>query len=435
MTAMLTAKQSLLVVPTVGLVVLIAIASSYFSKVNVARAAVPCEQLSPNPNPANTRHNMDSRDGCNELDNYENFGTLINSGKLDNAGEIRNLGKLLNLGKFNNFGEITNVQSRSGHIRNDGTMNNFGNVTGFGATDNNGILNNYGTFNTGDFGKNVGVINNHADATLSSAQRYTNDGVINNSPGATIRTKIGWINNGLISNNGVINFKRARFLINKGVLINAKGATIFTNYEISNAGMIRVDGVTTANGTITNVSRFIVSESGKIEGSGEFIQTDGVTVVDGEIAQDTINIAGGKLSGNGTLVAVVNNDGGMLAPGGTEFGIIQIAGEYRQTADGDYSVDIGGARAVAEHDVLVVSGEARLGGELRVGLYEFGGGPFSPAEGDRFDILRADSIVGEFGSLRLAPLAPPLEWRVSYLADVDGTDDVVRLSVTRAGEQ
>lgn len=416
---------------TILVVVLGVVATIYTLTGYATRTRAGCEQVWPNPISAGNQHNINSRDGCNELDDFENFGTLINSGKFDNAGELRNLGKLLNLGKFNNFGEVTNVQSRSGNIRNDGTLNNFGNVTGFGSTNNNGILNNYGTFNAGDFGENSGVINNYADATLSSAQRYTNNGVVNNSLGATLKTKIGWINNGLISNSGKINFDRARFLINKGVLANTKGATLSTNHEITNAGLIQIDGAVTANGTISNVGWFHVSESGNVTGSGDFSQSAGVTVIDGEIAQNAINISGGKLSGIGRLTSMVTMDGGMLAPADIKLGVITVMGDYSQTAAGDLSLDIGGKEPGSEYDVLRISGTARLGGQLRVRLYDFGGGPFSPREGDQFDILRAETIVGEFAGLRLAPLEQPLDWQVAYLTDADGTLDVVRLIVTR----
>ena len=408
---------------------LVTITGGYALTVHADRTESGCEQLFPNPNPAFTQHNIDSKDGCNELEDYENFGTLINSGDLDNNGSIRNLGKLLNLGKFNNFGEITNVQSRSGNIRNDGTLNNFGNVTGFGATDNNGILNNYGRFNTGDFGKNNGVINNYADATLFSAQRYTNNGVVNNSEHATIRTKIGWINSSQINNSGKMNFSRARFLINKGTLNIAEKAELSSHYEITNAGLIQLDGTITGEGTISNTGLFTVSESGKVEGAGAYVQSSGGTDIHGSIEQELVTVSGGTVSGTGSFIATVAHEGGLFEPGNVEFGALSVVGDYRQSSRADVAIDLGGLEPGTEHDVLYVSGTAHLGGELRVRLYEYGGGPYVPKEGDRFDVLRAGSIVGEFSRLRFARLPETLQWEVVVLSDSQGRTDTLRLIV------
>lgn len=400
-----------------------------------ARTRSGCDQIWPNPNSAGNQHNINSRDGCNELDNYENFGTLINSGKFDNAGTLRNFGKLHNLGALNNFGEITNVQSRSGNTRNDGTLNNFGNVGGYGSSKNTGILNNYGTFNAGDFGENSGVINNYSDATLSSAQRFTNDGVVNNSLGGTVETGIGWINNGTVDSSGTLNFKKARFLNNNGIVNIRSGASLETDHEINNAGLFNNEGTLTSNGVVSNAGRFYVSEAGSVTGSGVFGQLTGVTIVDGKLVQSAVRINGGMLSGKGNITSEVTLNGGTMAPGNAGMGAIDITGSYTQTARGEYAVDIGGSHPGVDHDVMSISGVASLDGQLRVVLYEFGSRRFSPGESDTFDILRADSIVGEFGEFRFAPLDETLEWGISYLKDADGTVDIVRLTVKRINDR
>jgi hypothetical protein len=414
----------------VAVVVGLAMAAVAFTSF-ATRTRSACEQLSPNPNPAGSQHNFDSRDGCNELDDYENFGTLINSGKFDNAGALRNFGKLHNLGALNNFGDISNVQSRSGNTRNDGTLNNFGNVGGYGSTKNTGILNNYGTFNAGDFGENSGVINNYSDATLSSEQRFTNDGVVNNTLGGTVRTGIGWINNGTLDNGGSLDFEKARFLNNKGIIRIHSGASLETAHEINNAGLINCEGTLTSNGVVNNSGRFYVSGSGIVTGVGVFGQSAGVTLVDGTLSQTAVRVNGGTLSGSGSIESEVTLTGGTMAPGSSAVGAIGITGSYTQTGGGEYAVDIGGSRAGVDHDVMRVSGTVRLDGQLRVVLYDSGGGRFAPGEADTFDILRADSIVGVFSGFRFAPLDETLEWKVSYLKDADGSIDIVRLSVNR----
>ncbi len=396
-----------------------------------ARTRSDCVQLWPNPNPAGAQHNFDSQDGCNELDDYENFGTLINSGKFDNAGALRNFGKLLNLGALNNFGEISNVQSRSGNTRNDGTLNNFGNVGGYGSTKNTGILNNYGMFNAGDFGENNGVINNYSDATLSSEQRFTNDGVVNNSLGGTVKTGIGWINNGTLENSGILDFKKTRFLNNNGIVSIRPGASLETDHEINNAGLFNNEGTLISNGVINNSGRFYISDSGSVTGSGVFGQLAGVAIVDGKLIQTAVRVNGGVLSGSGSITSEVLLDGGTMAPGNSGMGTIGITGGYTQTARGEYAVDIGGSQPGVEHDVMRVNGTAKLDGQLRVVLHEFGSRRFSPGDGDSFDILRADSIVGKFSGFRFPPLDKMHEWEIFYLNDADGSVDIVRLTVKR----
>ncbi|MCW8923598.1 MAG: VPLPA-CTERM sorting domain-containing protein, partial [Gammaproteobacteria bacterium] len=51
---------------------------------------------------------------------------------------------------------------------------------------------------------------------------------------------------------------------------------------------------------------------------------------------------------------------------------------------------------------------------------------------DTFDILTAESIVGEFDLLTMWVLGNGLDWQVDYLYDFSGTTDFVQLSVVSA---
>ena len=152
-------------------------------------------------------------------------------------------------------------------------------------------------------------------------------------------------------------------------------------------------------------------------------------------ADGNFNFDGGVLSVrefNGDLA----NNGGTLAP--AEFlnntyhtrpiGTTTITGNYSQSIDSVYAVEIGGTGS-GEFDVLDVAGVATLGGRLDVALIDLGDGEFNPSLGDSFDILLAETISGEFDSYMLPMLDEGLGWDVSYLVDEIDSTDIVRLSV------
>ncbi len=392
-----------------------------------------CVQISPHPNPfASTASNND-RLGCNRLDPFDNFGTLMNSGTLDNDGTLRNFGMLINTGTLNNFGELANIQSRSGRVMNTGTLNNFGNVGGYGSTRNAGILNNYGRFDSGDFGENIGVVNNYSGATLTSAQRYTNDGVFNNALGATVRPTVLWINNGKLNNNGALSFEKAgAYLSNHGIVNNNNGAVLVSKNELRSNGVLSNEGTLENIGRIITSGQMLVFGSGKVIGSGSYHQLAGGTFIYGFVAQARLNIEGGILEGGGTIESWVTLDGGTVAPGHS-IGEMTILGEYSQTESGRFAAEIGDPRKGVGNDLLKVFGTASLDGQLQIIIHDDGGDPFVLREGDSFDILHAESVAGEFRNVSSAPLGNGLAWKILYLKDAYGVTDVVRLVVTRGG--
>ena len=163
---------------------------------------------------------------------------------------------------------------------------------------------------------------------------------------------------------------------------------------------------------------------GELEATNIVLGTDG-----------SFNFDGGVLS-VGEFDGDLENNGGTLArnrfyqyigyapgPGSTT-----ITGNYSQSIDSVYAVDIGGT-GPGEFDILDVAGVATLGGKLEVALFDLGGGEFNPSLGDSFDILLAETISGEFDSYMLPMLDEGLGWYVSYLVDEIGSTDIVRLSV------
>lgn len=81
----------------------------------------------------------------------------------------------------------------------------------------------------------------------------------------------------------------------------------------------------------------------------------------------------------------------------TGIGSMAITGDLFQGADGILSIQLGGNTPDTEYDVLNVSANATLDGEVHLRL-ENG---FIPAFGDQFTILNAGSVNGEFTNVRI----------------------------------
>ncbi|MCI0333391.1 MAG: PEP-CTERM sorting domain-containing protein [Planctomycetes bacterium] len=79
----------------------------------------------------------------------------------------------------------------------------------------------------------------------------------------------------------------------------------------------------------------------------------------------------------------------------TEAGSATIRGDYSQTATGIFGVEVGGLVPAAEHDVLNITGTARLGGKLEVELID----GFLPEIGDEVIVLFAASVLNVFDTV------------------------------------
>jgi hypothetical protein len=111
---------------------------------------------------------------------------------------------------------------------------------------------------------------------------------------------------------------------------------------------------------------------------------------------------------------------GTLAPG-LQLGSIS-AQSYQQTAGGTFDVQLRGTTPDTEHDRLVVTGTATLGGMLNVSLTS----GFVPAPGNSFTVLTAGSLVSDFATLELPMLAAGLVW------DINKTSTAYTLSIAAA---
>jgi hypothetical protein len=190
-----------------------------------------------------------------------------------------------------------------------------------------------------------------------------------------------------------------------------------------------VKGMSITSSDFTTAGLVQISANSVLNRTGDYIQTDGLTNINGILNVTSLyDLQGGTLSGNGQLNGDISVSGGTVGPGNSP-GLLSIDGNYLQTISGILAIELGGLIPGAEYDVLDITGSATLAGALDVELFDLGDGLFSPKLGDSFDILLAETLSGSFDTFLLAELDEGLSFDVSYLINEIGSTDVVRLSV------
>jgi len=179
---------------------------------------------------------------------------------------------------------------------------------------------------------------------------------------------------------GMLIGRRLPERIRQTVLIEAAGAGTAYHVTIHEGGEIAVRGA----GSTATVG-------------GPLYVLDGTIGVDdgGMVAADYIDVDfEGTLQGNNGVIdpnsPIVNN--GFILPGGYGAGTLTIDGGLSHDAGGVLSVELGGATAGTEYDVLVVTEDVTLSGGLVVDLID----DYDPPGGSTFEVLTADTLSGTF---------------------------------------
>ncbi|HVV48688.1 MAG TPA: autotransporter domain-containing protein, partial [Polyangia bacterium] len=192
------------------------------------------------------------------------------------------------------------------------------------------------------------------------------------------------------------------FTVDAGGTLRGSTSTILTGDTITDNGVLVYDQA--SDGAF----------AGSIQGAGELakegsalltlngVSSVGSTVIDaGELrigdagspgatlTSPTVQVnSGATLSGHGTIVGSVTNDG-TVAPGGT-IGVLTVNGDYTQTSNGTLSIEMN-PNANSE---LVVTGTANLAGKAVLvaaqGNYR---------KGASYTFLKAGTINGQFASV------------------------------------
>ena len=136
---------------------------------------------------------------------------------------------------------------------------------------------------------------------------------------------------------------------------------------------------------------------------GLFVQT--LTVGDGsQVDAGSLHVnPGGEIYGSGVVSGDVVNDG-TISPGDSyvygqatpAVGLLDVSGNYDQTAGSTLQIDLDASAAGATCDLLQATGLARLDGLLELRLF----GNYTPIAGDRFTVLTAaGGVDGEFADV------------------------------------
>jgi len=102
----------------------------------------------------------------------------------------------------------------------------------------------------------------------------------------------------------------------------------------------------------------------------------------------TVDTQAGRLSGVGKIGGNLDNAGASVAPG-KSIGVLELTGNYVQSANGALEIEIAGMTHGSEYDFLDITGSTDLGGLLNVDV----DANFSPAPGTMFTVLTADGGI------------------------------------------
>lgn len=371
-----------------------------------------------------------------------------------NSGVVRKSGgagvTTINGMVFNSSGAIE-VQSGTLRLSTTGTMTGSATLAAGTALD---VLNGSYTFGSGAAVTGAGLFTVNGTLTVSNSADVDHAALTNvlNGPGTlTISKSLDWTN-GLMQNGTTViqpgatltitsgNTKSlsAHALQNNGVGVWQDGGTLnvasgatFTNagslalqsdtgvYFVGGAPCTFVNSGTLVKAPTTGTSTIspsIFTNTGTVDiqsgtlSVANFTQSAGVTRVSSNTmltSSQTIMLAGGQLSGGGTVAGNFANTAGNVKPG-DGVGALTINGTYQQLNAGVLEIELGGTAAITQYDRLVISGSASLLGEVRVSLAN----GFTPSVGQQFTILTANSLSNAFNSV-----TGPGQYSLSYVGN------------------
>ena len=130
-------------------------------------------------------------------------------------------------------------------------------------------------------------------------------------------------------------------MTNQGSIIS-EGTTgisidVTDSFDFTNQGLLRAStgNIVIDPGPFENQEQVIIDASRTLtRNSGNYVQTDGVTTVNGTLTVNggTTQLQGGVLRGNGQVNGGITNSGGSVAPGNSA-GTLGVSGGYTQQID------------------------------------------------------------------------------------------------------
>ena len=171
----------------------------------------------------------------------------------------------------------------------------------------------------------------------------------------------------------------------------------FKLYALGDAGIEVQTGRTTLNAPTIIAGTFTKSGPGLLDlrsylSAAATLITQGKLAVNGVLESPTVSVFhGATLMGSGLIIGNVFNHG-TVAPGNS-IGTLAIHGNYRQYGNGTLQIEVA---SPGHHDVLLVSGTARLAGTLEIRSLGY-----DAEYGDQIAFLQAGKITGKFSRIEM----------------------------------
>lgn len=209
-----------------------------------------------------------------------------------------------------------------------------------------------------------------------------------------------------------------------GAVFFESGASGSVHEVFLNGGALNVDGsrVTTSKlevfgGSVTlsnNANLVVVADQPLVSpgGPGSARIAGGVLSVEaGSFLHAPLLTlgAGARVTGRGSIVGNVINDGGTIEPGQSP-GVLTIAGDYRQLG-GRIVLEIAGLGVGTEHDQLRIGGDFALDGGA-VELQFIGG--FAPSTGERYALLDVSGGFAGAVGFTVSGLQPGWQFNTAF---------------------
>jgi hypothetical protein len=221
---------------------------------------------------------------------------------------------------------------------------------------------------------------------------------------------------------GFVFFYAGMFSLDNGTTIGGDGV-----YQVGGDGIFQIPGNTLTiqdavsipnlelhSGLLTGPGALSITKSfvwigGTMGGTGAInIAAHSTLTLNGRLdkalGDRTLNL-NGMLTGSGTVVGDVVNSGLIVLTG-----ILNVRGNYTQTADGTLNVVLGSPPSGNNYGRLVVTVHASLGGTLDVDLIN----DFTPNLGDNFHIMGFGSLSGAFAMKNGLDLGNGLQLELEY---------------------
>ncbi len=241
-----------------------------------------------------------------------------------------------------------------------------------------------------------GTVMNRSAFVVSAGSFLDGRSNIDNQGRFTVGGRLALLLNGAEQHGHFLNQKG-------GVMQVAPGGTLIVGTSVQNLGTLQTDGeLRLDGGYVNNLGAWVnsgtvdlrdASAITPMQGTGTYLQTDGLFQLNGDAYQASFTFRGGRVCGDATFHGAVDLSGATLCPGHSP-GTMRFADGLTMSA-GTLEMEIAGA-SDGQFDRLLVGGDVLItGGAMH--LVFLGG--FVPQAGEHFALLTASGVLSGWEQL------------------------------------